>query len=377
MILEDLDFNHKKPWWCIEGGAQELAHRMHRKLERKDCISFQKKVVGMQWAKDKTVIDVTVKGENSSRRYDAVFNSAPLGAMQRMDLTGLNLEWRTKQAIRSLGYGASCKVAIRFKSLWWIEHLGISEGGAAKTDLPLRVCVYPSYNLRDKGKPGVLLCSYTWSQEAQRMASLINRKSPEGEEELKTLLMYNLTRLHSKPHDREDYARIHEIISDAYETHHAYDWYSHPGTTGSFAYFGPSQFSNMYPWITCSDGKHVIIGEAASAHHAWVVGALESAVRGVYQFLYKHSKHCKAAPKALQSYNRGEVISLYGPLPVESDREEDVELICKGDQADRGEWAREQVVFESIRVEQESDRLVFKEVGKAELAPFMEVAALA
>ena len=28
-----------------------------------------------------------------------------------------------------------------------------------------------------------------------------------------------------------------------------------------------------------------IIGEAASAHHAWVMGALESAVVGVYQWL--------------------------------------------------------------------------------------------
>ena len=66
--------------------------------------------------------------------------------------------------------------------------LGISEGGVAKTDLPLRVCVYPSYNLKDYipgkiEKPGVLLCSYTWSQEAQRVASLINRDSPEGETE--------------------------------------------------------------------------------------------------------------------------------------------------------------------------------------------------
>jgi hypothetical protein len=30
----------------------------------------------------------------------------------------------------------------------------------------------------------------------------------------------------------------------------------------------------------------VIIGEAASPHHAWVVGALESAVVGVYQWLH-------------------------------------------------------------------------------------------
>lgn len=393
MVLEDLDFNHKQPWWCVEGGAQEVAHRMRRTIEAdKKCISFQKTVTKMDLVNKGTLdeaVDVTVKGEGSSRRYDAVFNSVPLGAMQRMNLSGLNLNWGTKQAIRSLGYGASCKVGIRFKNLWWIKdkHLKIDHGGVAKTDLPLRVCVYPSYNIHDDAdKPGVLLCSYTWSQEAQRVASLINRQSPEGEEELRTLLIDNLARLHSKTNDQEDYKRIHQIISDAYETHHAYDWYADPNTAGAFAYFGPEQFRSMYPWITRNHGKHIIIGEAASAHHAWVVGALESAVRGVYQFLFKHSHMSKAAHEALQMYNRGEVESPYGPLPAEYDRFKDVELmstVAKGTVdtsegtrlAFEGEWAREQVVFESIRQEQGGDQLVPEDVTKAQIAPLIEVAA--
>ena len=304
-----------------------------------------------------------------------------------MDLSGLNLNWGTKQAIRSLGYGASCKVGIRFKNLWWIKSLGIHQGGVAKTDLPLRVCVYPSYNCHDDvEKPGVLLCSYTWSQEAQRLGSLISRKSPEDEEELKTLLIDNLAKLHSKTNDREDYNRVHRLISEAYETHHAYDWYADSGATGAFAYFGPGQFRNMYPWITRNNGKHIIIGEAASAHHAWVVGALESAVRGVYQFLFKHSANSKAAHKALQLYNRGKVKSPFGPLPAEYDRMADVQLMSTEAQATvntsddtalafEGEWARQQVVFESIRLEQRGDQLELKNIEEAQIAALMEVAA--
>ena len=211
MVLEDLDFNHGKDWWCVEGGAQEVAHRMRKKIERKDCISFQKKVMGVSYAEDQAVVDVTIKGERWPRRYDAVFNSAPLGAMQRMDLSGLNLNWGTEQAIRSLGYGASCEVGIRFKNLWWIKSLGIHQGGVAKTDLPPRVCVYPSYNCHhDVEKPGVLLCSYTSSQEAQRLGSLISRKSPEDEEEPKTLLIDNLAKLHSKTNEPR---RLHRCLS--------------------------------------------------------------------------------------------------------------------------------------------------------------------
>jgi monoamine oxidase len=391
MVLKDLDFNHNKDWWCVEGGSQQVAHKMRKKIEaNKKCISFQKAVTAIGLVEDEDLdeaVEVTIKGENSPRRYDAVFNSAPLGAMQRMNLSGLNLNWGTKQAIRSLGYGASCKVGIRFKNLWWIKHLNINKGGVAKTDLPLRVCVYPSYNINDNvDEPGVLLCSYTWWQEAQRVASLINNKSPEGEEELKTLLLHNLAKLHSKTNDQNDYNRVHQMISDAYDTHHAYDWYADPATTGAFVYFGPGQFRNMYPWITRNNGKHIIIGEAASAHHAWVVGALESAVRGVYQFLFKHSAKSKAAHEALQKYNHGEVESPFGPLPVEYDRPKDVEFMStevntavdksKGAHLAReGEWAREQVIFESIRLEQGGDQLVSKEVTEAQIAPLLEVAA--
>ncbi|MCJ1309870.1 hypothetical protein MMC25_003531 [Agyrium rufum] len=382
MVLEDLDFRHESDWWCIEGGSQQAAYKMREKVEKnKKCISFNKTVVALALKDNEghEGVDVTIKGEAEPRSYDAVFNSAPLGAMQRMDLTGLNLNWGTKQAIRSLGYGASCKVGILFKNLWWMEE-GIDQGGVAKTDLPLRVCVYPSYNLDHKvdpvDQPGVLLCSYTWCQEAQRIASLINNESPKHEEELKTLLIDNLARLHAKNKDRADYERLHKIISNAYQTHHAYDWYADTSTTGAFAYFGPGQFRNMYPWIVRTDGRHIIIGEAASAHHAWVVGALESAVRGVYQFLYKKSLVSRKAHEALQRYNDRQIESPYGPLPFEYDRADDIERIHPDlpNHGAEGQWARQQVLWEGIRLEQGGDQLDGKKVTEDQLSRFVPLA---
>lgn len=199
MILETVNFDHNiDDWWCIEGGSQELAKRMYAKIENKksDRVSFGKKVTKLEYLNhtaddptDHEKITMHVAGEESSREYDAVFNSAPLGSMQRMDLRGLKLNWVTKQAIRSSGYGASCKVGIRFKEMWWMTRLGIKQGGVSKTDLPIRMCLYPSYNIHDNdpspenpGKernvPGMLLCSYSWSMEAQRIGTLINPESP-------------------------------------------------------------------------------------------------------------------------------------------------------------------------------------------------------
>ena len=141
--------------------------------------------------------------------------------------------WATKQAVRALGYGASCKVAIYFKTPWWqLDPYRINKGGVARTDLPLRVCVYPSYNIEDKlnpgwnpEKPAVLLCSYTWGQDAQRIGSLISRKSPIGENQLKSVLLHNLALLHTESED-EYKGLLDRLKNVEYKTHHAYEYVS-------------------------------------------------------------------------------------------------------------------------------------------------------
>jgi monoamine oxidase len=409
MILENLDFDVApgEKWWCVEGGSQEIAHRMKKKLRKPQAIEFGKSVTAISYvAENSELLDVTIKGEEKPRRYDAVFNSVPLGAMQHMQLEGLKLNWETKSAIRSLGYGASCKVGVRFKSLWWKNketiHLPIDNGGVAKTDLPIRCCVYPSYNIHDPvSTPGVLLVSYTWSQEAERIGALINRDSPEDEEKLKEVLIHDLARLHAKTRDEdkddEDYKRLHKIISDEYLSHYAHNWYSDKNSVGAFAYFGPGQFQHMYPFITGSNGQHIIIGEAASTHHAWVVGALESAVRGVYQFLYFHSKYDKAASDAAKAYAANEISGPYGPLPAEFDRPVEVETVgnpapdvketdkshvAEASQVGKdhaaevasaiGELARWQVIFENIRLQQGGDKIVAADITEKDVSAVLQ-----
>ncbi|KAK8088321.1 amino-acid oxidase [Apiospora hydei] len=322
-------------------------------------------------------IDVTVQGEEDKpRRFDAVFNSAPLGAMQQMGLEGLKLNWGTKQAIRSLGYGASCKIGVRFRSLWWIHKLGIRDGGQAKTDLPIRCCVYPSYNMHDPPEqPGVLFVSYTWSQEAERIGALISRESPDKEEALKRVVLHDLARLHSSTDAA--YEDLKHTITAEYLDHYAYNWYADPTSVGAFAYFGPGQFQKMYPSIVQSHGKHVIIGEAASSHHAWVVGALESAVRGVYQFLWQHSRVSEAAHRAAEDYAADRVPMPFGPVPAEYDRTQDIRVPDGVDDAavpsPRGELARQQAMMEEIRLKQGGDFLDPSIVSERDVAPILAV----
>lgn len=163
----------------------------------------------------------------------------------------------------------------------------------ASTDLPLRTCVYPSYNIDDgDDKPAILLASYTWSQDATRMGSMIGnakqsdrgKPKPPSEAELIELIIFDLSLLHQKT---TSLPKIKEAFTGEY---HAWSWPHDPHAAGAFALFAPGQFSNLYPFLSrpTAQSKFHIVGEASSSHHAWIVGALDSAHGAVYQFLYRY-----------------------------------------------------------------------------------------
>jgi monoamine oxidase len=324
MVLENLDFDYPTEgskeidWFCIEGGANILAQEMEKKISVTPQYESPVTSIKLESTADTHSVSVGVKDALLPQKYAAVFNSTTLGAMQRMDLSEARLNYGTKQAIRTLNYGAACKVGIWFSKAWWRQEQFDIQGGLGGSDLPLRVCVYPSYNLDDNpNEPAVLLCSYTWEQDASRLGALISKNSPNDEETLKNILFKNLARLHAT--DKVPYAKVYDIIASSYITHHAYNWNNDPYASGAFAFFGPSQFKEVWPDLTTpsADGKLFIIGEAASTHHAWVVGALQSALRGVFHFLTRYSELYPEYQKALDYLkNTTEEDGPFLPLPA-------------------------------------------------------------
>ncbi|CAM1507592.1 Fc.00g072330.m01.CDS01 [Cosmosporella sp. VM-42] len=310
-VLEEIDFatpeqEEGKPkqnyWWCVDGGAQKIARLMEKKVQKPVQLNNQVLAINAN-VKDRdnpskyVPISLEITGTNRETKetkkrkedYFAVFNSTTLPALQRMNLKDAGLLWGTKQAIRALGYGSSCKVAIKFKTPWWqVEPFNINKGGISRTDLPLRVCVYPSYNIPDAEEhwnpkeSSVLLCSYTWGMDAQRLGSLISPDTPDNEDQLKSVLLHDLALLHANK--EMPYEKLLPHLVEQYDTHHAWDWYSDENMSGAFAYYGPGQFSNMWEEVLKPNafGQLYLIGEAASSHHAWIVGALESVIRAIY-----------------------------------------------------------------------------------------------
>ncbi|KAJ5622963.1 hypothetical protein N7490_011568 [Penicillium lividum] len=286
----------KVQWFCIKGGTSKVIERMETSLKTK--VSNNRRVTSIQYNQVTTnekisdqPMEIKVMNESNqteTKSFSAVFSTATLACTQRMDLREAGLSRSQLDAMRNLHYDASTKVAIEFDNPWWITKCGIVKGGSASTDLPIRTCVYPSYNLDAKGK-AVLLCSYTWAQDAQRMGSLVNNDATQGklsgkDDQLKELLIHNLALLHQ---ESASYKEMRSIIAEAYIQHHGFDWYADPHTSGAFALFGPGQFANYFPDLIApaANGHLYLAGEACSTHHAWIVGALDSAYRALVLYL--------------------------------------------------------------------------------------------
>jgi monoamine oxidase len=161
-----------------------------------------------------------------------------------------------QRAIRQLNYAASTKVLFQVRRRFWETDDGIL-GGSTVTDLPIRRINYPTPD--PSTERGVLLASYTWSQDALQWGAM------DEETRLEEAL--------------DDVARIHPQIRDEYEVGASHAWYGDRWARGAFALFEAGQQSRLHADIVKPEGRIHFAGEHCSLYHAWIQGALESGIR--------------------------------------------------------------------------------------------------
>ena len=265
------------PWFCVNGGTQVLTDAMFSKLEIPLTSVTGKAVNKIALAPDSSSLAVSVQGEPTPRNYSHVISTMSFGCLQAVDLP-TSIPYALKAAIRCCNYGESTKVGIKFSTRWWQQLPAPIKGGMSLTDRPTRTIVYPSYGVDDPTAPGTILASYTWSQDASRLGSLIQGPDTAQEKQLINMIFNDLAVLH----------RVSvKSLTELYVGHHAWDWCHDDFTRGAFAFFAPGQFSEFFPSITrpTVGGMLHFAGEATSVHHAWVTGALASAWRAVAEIL--------------------------------------------------------------------------------------------
>ncbi|KAK1990243.1 L-amino acid oxidase [Colletotrichum falcatum] len=281
-VLEQWIFSNTTDWTLINGGMDMLTKGMNLIVKNKPVL--RNRVTDIKENPDGT-LKIVVNG-TQEYSYAHVISTVPLGALQAINMTELGLSYFENNAIRTLNYDPSTKIGFKFKTRWWRDLKSPFEGGQSFTDLPIRRCVYPSYGIGVPNAPGTMIASYAWGQDASRLGSYLNPHNPttqapyqpESAEVMKDVVLRSLAELHGVSH---------EYLSSQLEGYHAYDWYGSAYSNGAFAIFGPGQFSSSLPWLMrpAAKGHMHFGGEALSSGHAWIIGAVNSAWRTVFEIL--------------------------------------------------------------------------------------------
>jgi len=240
----------------IEGGMDMLPRAFLPAL--KNHIRFGAKMVAIDQSPEDVTIHYRTHAGRFSETGDYAILTVPFPVLRHVDM--LKPFSRHKQrAIRQLHYDASAKILFQCRRRFWEEDEGIF-GGGTMTDLPIRTVYYPDHG-RDTGC-GVLLASYTWSEDAQRWGSL-------APEERITQALENLS-------------CIHPQITEEFEVGTSKMWHDDEFAGGAFALFDPGQQSLLHEHIMAPEGRIHFAGEHTSLCHAWIQGAIESGLRAAH-----------------------------------------------------------------------------------------------
>ena len=238
----------------IVGGLDLLPQAFYRALA--GSIRFGADVHALEQDAETVTAHYRTPSGSFSVTGDYAVCTIPFSVLRKVEVSpGFS---RGKQkAIRELFYNASTKILFQVRRRFWETELGI-HGGTTTTDLPIQRIVYPSHS-DPTDERGMLLASYTWSQDALRWGSM------DEESRIEQAL--------------EDVARIHPQIRQEFEVGDSYVWYDDPHAGGAFVLFEPEQQTRLQADIVAPEGRIHFAGEHCSLHHAWIQGALESGIR--------------------------------------------------------------------------------------------------
>ena len=251
-LREDLGRNFEDMQEIV-GGFDRLPNAFYHALE--DRVRFGAEVHAIEQDADGVTVHFKTEAGRWSERGDHAIVAIPFSVLRHVEvLTPFSRE--KQRAIRQLNYSASTKILFQVRERIWEREDGIL-GGATVTDLAIRRMNYPTPD--PTTNRGVLLASYTWSQDAARWGAM------DEETRLEEAL--------------EDVSRIHPRIREVYEVGASHAWYDDRWANGAFALFQPEQFTQLQRDIVRPEGRIHFAGEHCSLHHAWIQGALESGIR--------------------------------------------------------------------------------------------------
>ena len=236
----------------IVGGMDQLPNALLAGL--RDDIRYGAAVRAVEQGPDYVRAHYDSAGQRRTATGDYLVLTVPYSVARHLEFVPA-LAPDKQRAIRQIHYDSATKIVMQFRRRFW-EDEGISFGSTV-TDLPIRNVVYPEVDVPTRR--GLLIASYTWSQDALRWGAL-----PEQD------------RL---AHALDDLARIHPSAPDLYEGGTTWAWQSDPFAAGAYTVFQPGQEERLHDAICRPEGRVHFAGEHTSLLHRWIEGAVESGLR--------------------------------------------------------------------------------------------------
>ncbi|XP_035850175.1 L-amino-acid oxidase-like [Sander lucioperca] len=257
MIYDQTDINDNTTYYEVTGGSDLLPKAFLNVLDVPILLNSKVKRISQS---NKGVVVSYQTGQQSSLTdlsADVVLVTTTAKAALFIDFDP-PLPIRKMEALRAVHYDSSTKIILTFSEKFW-EKDGI-RGGKSITDGPSRFIYYPSHSFPTNEKIGVLLASYTWSDESLLFLGA-------SDEDLKELALRDLAKIHGE--------RVKSLCTGVVVKR----WSADPHSLGAFALFTPYQHLEYSKELFKSEGRVHFAGEHTAFPHAWIETSMKSAIR--------------------------------------------------------------------------------------------------
>ncbi|XP_028998931.1 L-amino-acid oxidase-like isoform X2 [Betta splendens] len=258
MIYDQADINDNITYKEVTGGSDLLPWAFRKALEALNVSILVNSTVKRI---NQSPNHVTVSYHSNSALHDlptdAVLVTTTAKAAQFIDFQP-PLSGKKQQALRGVHYDSSTKVILTFSKRFWEKDC--IRGGKSITDGPSRFIYYPSHSFPKNETVGVLLASYTWSDESLLLHGA-------SDEDLKEVALRDLAKIHGE--------HVRSLCTGVIVKR----WSLDPHSLGAFALFTPYQHLEYARELFQAEGRVHFAGEHTAFPHAWIEAAMKSAIR--------------------------------------------------------------------------------------------------
>ncbi|CAF3325342.1 unnamed protein product [Rotaria sp. Silwood2] len=269
-VLLHLIINDETTFYHIKGGNSGFTDALVRSCQAvpdgRCSIHLSTRVTAIELGNGSATVtygsSFTTLSQNASETFDHVVIATTATAASLLDLKPRRRFIDTYYALRQLHYDCASKIGLYFTRQWW-RNIGI-DGGFSTSDLPVRTTIY--FSFPPAPSPATLLASYAWSQD-----SIVWSTVPE--DTAIAMALTDVQQLHTN-------INISQYFAGGITKHWCQDQYTQGGT---FAQYAPYQQTKLKDLLAASVDNVHFTGEHISSAHAWIEGAILSALRLLMQ----------------------------------------------------------------------------------------------